>query len=62
MPQKPERPARWKNIVDEIYEGSDDPRPEPDDTEEEHDAAADADRPRRRNANRQLTARPDYEG
>lgn len=45
MPQKPERPVRYKNIIDEFYEGGDDARPdpdEPDDTEREHDTDANA--------------------
>jgi hypothetical protein len=58
MPQKHESSARWKNMIDEFYEGYDNPRLEPDDTME-HDTAADADRARRRTANRQLTVRRD---
>jgi hypothetical protein len=58
MPQKHESSARWKNIMDEFYEGSDSQRLEPDDTME-LDAATDADRARRRTANRQLTVRRD---
>ena len=32
MPQKPERPERLEDIIDELYEGGDDARSEPDDT------------------------------
>jgi hypothetical protein len=44
MPQKPERPEQYKNIIDEFYEGGDDAPAEPDDTEQEQDTDVNADR------------------
>ena len=44
MPQKPDRPEQYNNIIDEFYAGGNDAPGEPDDTKQEQDTDVNADR------------------